>query len=357
MHMDPVIPSLVGAILVVSILGLGMRRLGQPVLVAYILAGLLLGPAVLGVFQDMALVARLGEFGVVLLLFFAGMEVCLPCLFSRWRVPILGTLFQILASIGAVGLIGLWFDWPLNRVILLGFVVSLSSTAVVLKLLDERGETDSLVGQNVISILLAQDVAVIVMLIVLQLLSGEAPALSTIGLQVLGMGCVVALLVFLIKVGGVRLPLAVLHKNSRELQVFLALILCFGFALGTGLLGLSTALGAFVAGILLASAQETRWVHDTLDPFRIVFVALFFLAVGMQVDIRFLVDHWVQIGLLVLVVFVTNTLINAGILRFLNSTWKESLYAGGCWPRSASSVLFSRLWAGPGASSASTATR
>jgi CPA2 family monovalent cation:H+ antiporter-2 len=96
----------------------------------------------------------------------------------------------------------------------------------------------------------------------------------------------------------------------------------------TGVLGLSTALGAFAAGILVATARETQWVHRSLEPFRVVFVTLFFVSVGMLVDISYLASHSLQIGVLVMAAFLTNTVINAVILRWLGDSWRDTLYAG-----------------------------
>jgi len=96
----------------------------------------------------------------------------------------------------------------------------------------------------------------------------------------------------------------------------------------TGLFGLSTALGAFVAGMLVGAARETQWVHSSLEPFRVIFVALFFVSIGMLVYLIFIKDHWFQIGALVMAVIITNTFINAVIIRLLGDSWPDSLYSG-----------------------------
>lgn len=148
MHLDPSLPVLVSVLFGILIIGFILRKLHQPHVVGYLLAGILLGPYVFGVMQDKELVGRLGAIGVVLLLFFIGMEVSPKRLVSSWRVAVIGTLFQILISILCVWLLGEWLDWPINRSILLGFVISLSSTAVVLKILQEWKELDTAVGQK-----------------------------------------------------------------------------------------------------------------------------------------------------------------------------------------------------------------
>ena len=124
-----------------------------------------------------------------------------------------------------------------------------------------------------------------------------------------------------------RIDIPLLHwvRGDREFQVFASLLICFGLAFVTGLLQLSTALGAFVGGMLVASARETEWVHHSLEPFRTLFVALFFVSVGLLIDLEFIAGHWLQIGLLVAAVLLSNTFVNALVLRTLRVGWRQSL--------------------------------
>ena len=325
MHIDPLLPPLVGIVLSILLLGLALRRLGQPEIIGYLIAGALIGPQGFGWLNDAATIEHLGTLGVTLLLFFIGMEVSPTKLVQGWRVALLGTLLQILASVSLVWLIGLWFDWSLARVVLLGFVISLSSTAVVLKLLKDKGELDTPSGRDVLMVLLAQDLAVVPMLILLSLLGGEQPAAGTLILQGVGAVLVVGLGGWLATRDRIDLPLLHWVREDREFQVFASLLICFGLAFVTGLLQLSTALGAFVGGMLVASARETEWVHHSLEPFRTLFVALFFVSVGLLIDLEFIAGHWLQIGLLVLAVLLSNTFVNALVLRTLRVGWRQSL--------------------------------
>lgn len=253
MHIDPLLPPLVGVVLSVLLLGLALRRLGQPEIIGYLIAGALIGPHGFAWLTDAATIEHLGTLGVTLLLFFIGMEVSPTKLARGWRVALVGTLLQILASVGLVWLIGLWFDWSLARVVLLGFVVSLSSTAVVLKLLKDRGELDTPCGRDVLMVLLAQDLAVVPMLILLSLLGGKLPAIETLLLQALGAA------VLIVGLGGwlatrerIAIPLLRWVRGDREFQVFAALLICFGLAFITGLLQLSTALGALLQATIIS---------------------------------------------------------------------------------------------------------
>lgn len=327
MHMHPLLPALVASIFVVLLVGAVIRRLGQPHVIAYILVGVVLGPSGLDLFDGHA-VALIGEFGVILLLFFVGMEVNLARLVTGWRVSVIGTVLQVLLSVAAVAAIGAGFDWPLGRVVLLGFAISLSSTALVVTMLRQWREMETEAGQEAVGILLVQDVLLAPMLIVVGLLGGESPSATLLTTQTLGGIAIVVLVSTLIRKKSIRLPLGKLLRGDHELQLFVALLICFSFAWITGVCGLSTALGAFVAGLVVASAKETEWIHHNLEPYRVLFVAAFFASIGMLVNLGFLAEHWLPILALILAAFLTNTIINAAILRTLGRSWWTSVYVG-----------------------------
>ncbi|MFT5475779.1 MAG: CPA2 family monovalent cation:H+ antiporter-2 [Planctomycetota bacterium] len=327
MHMHPLLPALVASIVVVLLVGAVVRRFGQPHVIAYLIVGVILGPSGMALFEGEA-VALVGEFGVILLLFFVGMEVDLTRLVTGWRVSVIGTVLQVALSVAAVAMIGLWFDWPCPRSVLLGFAISLSSTALVVTMLRQWKEMDTEAGQDAIGVLLVQDVALAPMLIIVGLLGGSSPSASLLVLQLVGGIGVVLLVTTLVRRKTVRLPFGELLRRDHELQLFAALLLCFLFAWLTGVCGLSTALGAFVAGLVVASARETEWIHRNLEPYRVLFVAVFFVSIGMLVDLPFLVEHWRPISALVLAAFLTNTTINAGILKTLGRSWRTSVYTG-----------------------------
>ena len=126
----------------------------------------------------------------------------------------------------------------------------------------------------------------------------------------------------------ITLPFSKSIEKDHELQVFIAFIICFGFALGTALFGLSAALGAFVGGIFVHAARSTKWFHDSLHSFRVVFVALFFVSVGMLIDVGFLFANWKIIALLIVAIYLSNHFINAAVLHYFGREWKNSLYGG-----------------------------
>ena len=328
MHLDPAMASIVGALFLVLALGMILRFFNQPHVVVYLIAGVLIGPEVTGLFSDLQAVTRVGAIGVVFLLFFIGMEISPRRLAANWKVSVIGTLLQIVISVACVWVVGQWLEWPLGRILMLGFVISLSSTAVIMKILKDWGELETPVGQDAIGILLVQDIAVVPMLIVLNQFGGENGGHENYLLQLAGGIIVVACLAFFAVREEIHLPWLKWLKKDHELQLFGALAICFGVALVTGWMGLSTALGAFLAGMLIGVARETQWLHQSLEPFRVVLVALFFVSIGMMVDLQFIFENAGLIGLLVVIVLVLNTFINGLILRLLGDPWRETLYVG-----------------------------
>lgn len=328
MHIDPALPLIVGVVVAILLIGFALRALGQPQIVGYLIAGLVIGPHGMGLLEDQALISRIGDIGLIVLLFFVGMEASPGSLLQRWRLAIFGVVLQIFATIGVVWLIALFFDWGWPLVVLFGFVISLSSTAVVLKLLKDWDELGTQTGQNVLVVLLAQDLALVPMIIVINVLGGEEVPASELLLQLLGAAVLIGIAAWVFTRDHIVLPFADKLSADHELQVFAALTLCFGLALVSGELGLSTALGAFVAGLVVSSARETDWVHQSLEPFRVVFVAAFFVSIGMLIDVEYVKLNPLKIGSLVVVIVLLNTVLNSVILKVLGSSWRRAGYAG-----------------------------
>lgn len=328
MHVDPALPTIVGAVLAILLIGFALRAIGQPQIVGYLVAGLVIGPYGLGLLDDAEMIGRIGGIGLIVLLFFVGMEVSPGSLLSRWRLAIFGVALQVAATVGAVWAVALFFDWSISQIIIFGFVISLSSTAVVIKLLKDWNELNTQTGQNVLVVLLAQDLALVPMIIMINVMVGEEVSNSLLIAQLIGAVLLIGVAAWVFTRDHVRLPFAARLRADHELQVFAALLLCFSMALISGELGLSTALGAFVAGLVVSSARETDWVEKSLEPFRVVFVAAFFVSIGMLIDVTYVRDHWLQLMLLVTAIVVLNTFLNTAILRLLGSSWRRATYAG-----------------------------
>lgn len=325
---DPVLSRFVMLSLIIILAGFVLRLLRQPSLITYILVGLIIGPYGFALIEDENLISNLGSMGLVLLLFFIGMEIKLPELIASWKVSVIGTTIQVLISIAVVWLIGRYFNWDISRVIMLGFVISLSSTAVIVKMLEEKKELNTRAGQYVLGILLAQDVLVVPMIIILGYLGGHHPGKLELIRQIIGGILITGIILFILWKKEIVLPFKALISKDHEMQVFVALFLCFGFSLITAWLGLSAALGAFVAGIVVSAARSTKWVSESLHAFKIIFVALFFVSIGMLINLQFINNNLLTITSLVIIIFVLNNTINVLALRIFCKDWRVSLYAG-----------------------------
>lgn len=319
---------LLGVCGLILLIGLVLKRISQPYIIAYILTGVILGPFGLELVTEYETAEVIGELGLVILMFFIGMEISLKDFIAKWRIALFGTGMQVLFSVLLVLIAGYYFSWSMNRIMLLGFIISLSSSAVVIKLIDDNKINKSRIGQNVISILLTQDIIIVPMIIIMSFMSGEALDVRQIGLQVVGGVLVISFLVFLLKKQTIKLPFGDQLKEDHELQVFGSLIVCFGLALVTSLFELSAGLGAFLAGLFVHSSPSTKWLHDSLHSFRVILISVFFLSVGMLIDLDFLMENWVIIMFLVVGVYITNHGINTISLKLLDNSWKESIYGG-----------------------------
>ena len=210
----------------------------------------------------------------------------------------------------------------------LPFIISLSSSAIILEYLHKNKEINSRLGTITTGILIMQDFLIGPMIMVLNFLSkGESdPSQLIVGSIVMTL-----FILFLRKIvlkKKIQLPAMKGLTADHELQVFVGLSLCFGFAWITDFLHLSAALGAMFAGMIISQADSTRWLDKNLIPFRIFFISLFFFSIGLQIDIDFIGAHLSLILSLVVLIFVINSGINALVFRFLKETWKNSVYAG-----------------------------
>lgn len=325
---SPELINIVLISLIVIVVGAVLRFFKQPYIIAYILAGVFIGKHGLELVTDEESIKTVGEFGLILLLFFIGMEISLPDFIKNWKVPTFGTIFQVIGSVLMMAVIGWFMDWSVNRIVVLGFIVSLSSSAVVIKLLQDNNESHTKIGQSVISILITQDIVVVPMLIITTYLGGSVPSFKELGLQLIGGILLIVGIVWILKKNKFTLPFSERLKDDHEMQVFMAIIFCFGFAVVTAFFGISAALGAFVGGMVVRASGSTEWFHDSLHSFRVVFVAVFFASVGMLIDLSFLLENWKIISLLIVVVYIGNQLINSVIIYYFVKDWKTSLYGG-----------------------------
>lgn len=329
MTLDPALPTLVAVVLITLATSLVLKIFKQPHMVAYILVGALIGPHGFALMENTETASRIGTIGVVLLLFFVGLELSPTKIIKGWRVNILGTIVQILLSVLAVWLLGLALDWPLNRIVLIGFVISLTSTAVVLNIVQDRKLVPQKIADGSASITIMQDIALIPMLVIIGLMAGggaqDGPPFAV---RLIGAALMILVAVAAVRNKSVELPFRRLVVDDKELQMMTAFAICLGMALLSAFIGLSTALGAFVAGLVVASLKATDWAKSTTEPFRHILMAVFFVSVGMMLELEFVYQQWLAVLGVFVAAILTNLFVNALALRFSGFSWREALFAG-----------------------------
>jgi len=283
--------------------GLLMQRLGQPLILGYILTGIAFGPYTGGfALTSVHEIELLAEIGVALLLFALGLEFSLKDLKPVKKIALIGTPIQIILTIAMGYGIGQMMGWDAKSSLWLGALVSLSSTMVLLKTLMNQGWLGTLSSKVMVGMLIVQDLAVVPLIVLLPMMND--PSLGWISLEIAILKTVV-FLAGMILFGTRLLPLImryIAHLGSREL--FLLAITAIGLGVGylTYLVGLSFAFGAFVAGMVLSESDYGHQALSDIIPVRDLFGLLFFASVGMLLNPVFLMDHWQQVLILVLIV-------------------------------------------------------
>jgi CPA2 family monovalent cation:H+ antiporter-2 len=316
------------AALIAVICGAVMTRLRQPAVVGYIVAGVVLGPSGMSLVTDRAAVSHFAQFGVLLLMFVVGMELSLRGFRGVWRPAVIATLLQIAGSVGATLLLARLFGWSTELAVLLGFVVALSSTAVVIKTLEGMNILRTPVAQITVGVLIAQDLAFIPMLLAVRALGGgdfDAVALSKIVFAVAFLGLLIA---YLSRRKKIRLPLARLVAGHPDLTPLLGLALCFGAAALTGLAGLSPAYGAFLSGLVIGNSTERPAMLRSIQPIQSILLMVFFLSIGFLIDLGFIAANMGLVFLVLGVVVIAKTVLNTGVLRLAGQPWAHAVITG-----------------------------
>lgn len=285
MHAPGFLQPLVLVFLVALLAAWLLHRLKQPPLVGFLVAGAMLGPHGLGLVRDQGAVEALAEVGAVLLLFTVGLELSLPNLRRLGRIVWGAGPIQLGGTIILLGAVGLAAGYGLRRGLFFGFLVALSSTAIVLKLLMDRGEMDSPHGRLLIGILILQDLAVVpMMLLVEPLAQGGREGLIAAAIA-MGKTAVMAVLLLLVaRIVMPRLLRGVVGTQRKELFIVAVLVMVLGTALASSAAGLSLALGAFLAGLALSESEYGSQAMADVAPFRDVFSAVFFVSIGLLFD-------------------------------------------------------------------------
>jgi CPA2 family monovalent cation:H+ antiporter-2 len=267
--------------IVVLLLILLLRKLKQPYFIAYILSGLVLGPTVLNVIHEPNVVSELGEIGIVLLMFTIGTNIDLRSLSQNFYKPLLIAIVQLLLSFICMYFIGENVGWSISTVTLTAFIISLSSSAIVFQYLARTGEAKSQLGVITSGVLLLQDILVVPMILTLNFLSGSNASALDITKVFIGAVLILLFMRAAIKKKPFRIPMGREIIVDHDLQVFIGFCICFGMAWFSAWFGLSPAVGAFAAGIIISQDKATRWLEKSIIPFKVFFMVFFFLAIGL----------------------------------------------------------------------------
>jgi len=324
------IVDLVTVLAAASFGGLLAAALRLPVLLGYIFGGIVVGPTGLGLIKELIQVETLAQFGVAFLLFALGVEFSLKQLNKVRAIALGGGTLQILLTIALTAGVSVFVGWVETPVqgIFLGGILSLSSTAVVLRSLMENNATESAQGQVTLGMLIIQDLALGLMLAVLPALDHP----ETLVIEVIKSLSVTALFAGAAIAAGVWLipPFLrwVASTESRELFLLSVIVLCLGIALLTEQLGLSIEMGAFVAGLMISEVEYADQALTYVEPLRDVFATLFFASIGMLIDPVFLLQNWELILSLVAIVMLGKFLIVVPLVSFFRYPLRVAIFAG-----------------------------
>ena len=276
-----------------------LKRANFPSIAGFILTGALVGPAGLGLINDAHHVEVLAEVGVVLLLFGIGLELSLDRLRRLWKAILLGGGLQVALTGACTTMLAMWFGLAPGPAIFLGCVVAVSSTAIVLRALSTSGELEAPHGRLAVGILVFQDLCVVPMMLAVPYLAGEGGAIGDIGVTV-GTALIILVGVLLAAHRIVpRLLAFVARTRERELFILSVFLVCFGTAWALSLAGISLALGAFLAGLVVAGSEFRHQAMSEVIPAREVLASLFFVSVGMLLNVADIGAHLLAtVGLL-----------------------------------------------------------
>jgi len=308
--------------------GMAMARVRQPPIVGYILAGVILGPSAIGVMNDRGSIVAIADLGVLMLLFVIGMELGIRAFLVTWRLALTAVILQTCASVGVVFVFSSFLNFSVEVSILLGFVIAMSSTAVAIKVMEEIDVLRKRVGRITVAILIAQDLAFLPMLLVVDNMGRGSIGLAEVGEIVGSVALLVVLLRILARQRRIRLPFARLIVGSADLSPLSGLVYCFCAATLAGLIGLKPAYGAFLAGLVIGRSTQREHMLATVQPIQSVLLVAFFLSIGLLIDLRFMVENLLTVLTLLAVVTLFKTALNVVILRYLGETWQNAFLAG-----------------------------
>ena len=278
------------------------NKLKLPTMIGLFLTGIVLGHVV----NDTSLISTLSELGVIFLLFIIGLEFSAEKFSAIKRYALIGGILQVIITTALITLLGFALNLPWNSALFLGFLVAFSSTAIVMKVMQQRHITHSVQGRVTLGILIFQDIAVIIVILLTPILGGESVEvhlLPQLIVKAVGLG----LIIF----AGAKwfIPLALrdaARTKNRDLFLLLTLFICMGTTFATSLIGIGPELGAFIAGLLISNTEYSHQTLGYIQPFQDVFMSLFFISIGLMVNLHLFLANIVIIVLLTIVIVIIN---------------------------------------------------
>lgn len=315
-------PPLFGDLLIILLVSLPVAyvclRLKLPLLVGLMLTGIVIGPYGLGLIKELEAIEILAEIGVILLLFTIGLEFSINRLREIKNLVLIGGGLQVVLTVAATAVTAVLFGRELNQAVFFGFLVALSSTAIVLKSYADRQETDAPHGRAGIGILLFQDVSIVLMMLLVPILGGKDAA--SVGAIAKNLGFSLGALIVIIAAAWFLVPFLLrkmVRLRSPEVLLLTAVLISLGTAWITSQFGLSLALGAFIAGVVLSESEYSHQVTADILPFRDVFNSLFFVSIGLLLSIGALIENFSSVLLWVVLLVAGKTLIIWSVVQLL----------------------------------------
>ena len=305
------------------------HRLRVPSIVGFLLTGLIAGPHGLALIQGGGEVEILAEVGVILLLFTIGIEFSLKNLLQIKRSVLVGGSLQVGLTLIAAFVIARHFGKSTNQSIFVGCLAAVSSTAIVMKLLQERDETRTPHGRTALAILIFQDIAIVPMILITPILAEQSSDMSKTLILLLAKGVAMIVVVFVGAKYVVPLILSqVLRTRSREVFLLSVLAICLGVVWLTSRFGVSLALGAFLAGLIVSESESSHDALGHFTPFRDVFTSFFFVSVGMLLDLHVLFQRPLLIAAVTIGVLVAKSIIAGGVTWILGYPLRAAILTG-----------------------------
>ncbi len=306
-----------------------LQRLKLPSILGFIITGIIIGPHALGLISAEEQIDALAEIGIILLLFVIGMELSIKQLSSIKKTVFVGGGLQVGLTILVTGAAYFLLDHSISESVFVGFLFSLSSTAIVLSAFQDRNEINTPQGKNALAILIFQDIIVVPMMLFTPIIAGESGNVTQSILMLLLKSAGVLLVTYIsAKYLVPRLMYAVAKTRSKDLFLLTTITICFAVAYLTSLAGLSLALGAFLAGLIISESEYSHQATSIILPFRELFTSFFFISIGMLLDFHFFIQHFFIVLLVVIIVLVLKSAAIGWAMRLLKYSQKTAFITG-----------------------------